>query len=363
MVAGQDPRPRLKRLVAYRATPAALDALREAGLVPGIVHALAGAASGPRWIPLAALDRSLLAEGLVDGPTGNGRRRLLVGASAGAWRMLALASRNPVAAHDALLDGYIGQVFPRGTRPDEVSDAYRRMLTTILGDGGHALDHPTVDVAVHVARPRRFVPWRGKPTQVLSMAVAAATHAVSRGGVDTMFRRVLVHSRPDAFPATFDGDVVPLTPDNLLDAALASGTVPVYMAPVRGVAGPPRHRFVDGGLTDYHLRQDYVGDSGGLTLFPHFQRDISALWFDRVRSAHRPETIGPVLQIWPTEEFLARLPDGRLPHRDDFFRYADAPDERIRRWREAADLGNALAEQFLDDLRSGRLPELVTPMV
>jgi hypothetical protein len=69
-----------------------------------------------------------------------------------------------------------------------------------------------------------------------------------------------------------------------------------------------------------------------------------------------------VLQVYPSAEYLARLPDGRLPCRDDFLHFIDAPDQRIDRWRLAVSASEALGEQLMTDITENRIPELVQPM-
>jgi hypothetical protein len=135
------------------------------------------------------------------------------------------------------------------------------------------------------------------------------------------------------------------------------------MTPVRDPQGAPAGLYMDGGLADYHLREDYAQASSqpGITLFPHFQRRIVPNWFDRYwsRRAPSPSVLDSVLQIYPADEFIARLPDGRIPNREDFFTYTGNPQERIRRWNEAATLSDELGQAFLDDLEQGRIPDLV----
>jgi hypothetical protein len=64
-----------------------------------------------------------------------------------------------------------------------------------------------------------------------------------------------------------------------------------------------------------------------------------------------PEVVADVLQIFPARSFVESLPESRLPDRDDFFRFASDPDERIRRWSEA--FGRDLASgSWLDRLES-----------
>lgn len=389
------------RLLEYRAGPAALRVLRERGLSSDTLSVLAGPASGPKWIPLAGLDRALLDSALLEerprvtasaprvsgGVTRSRRerspwdraqspwdraqprlpfaRKLLVGASAGAWRMMALGARRPEEAHRRLLDGYIGQVFPDDFTAAYVTGVYREMIGKIFDgeEAAHILDHPVFDVAAHTVRVRRPWGWRSrylKQAQMVSLGWTGLMQAVSRTGTDRVLERVLFHSRPGGV-AGFDGHVVALTAENLVDATIASGTVPFYMEPVRDPAGAPAGLYMDGGLSDYHLREAY--SSEGITLFPHFQRRIVPLWFDRYwkRREPGPAVLANVLQVYPSAAFVAELPGGTIPERRDFFTFAREPEERIRRWREVAARSERLGAELLDDLSAGRIPDLARP--
>ncbi len=352
-------------LLRYRAGPAAVRVLRERGLTAGTIGALAGSASGPKWLVLAGLDRALLQSDLLQP---HDERTLLVGASAGAWRMMALASRDARRTHRKLLGGYVGMTFPRGVKPCEVSRAYRRMLGDVFppDEIAHLADQPRFDLAMHVARARLRFGWSAAPraAQVLSLGAATLLQAVSPSGIDLAFERVLFHTRPEARLPEFNGRQVELNRGNLLAVAVATGTVPIYMQPQRDLPGAPHGHYLDGGLSDYHLRQRYVGGDRGITLFPHFQQRIVPVWFDRTRERRSPteDALDNVLQIHPSDRFLAELPDGRPPDRDDFFRFADDPEERIRRWRDAAQCGDTLGTEFLEDLHRGRIADLVEPL-
>jgi len=330
-----------------------------------MVRAVVAPASGPRWVAMAGLDRALL-ERRVLGKGRDGSRALLVGASAGAWRAFAFACRRPLDAHRELLEGYISQVFPRGVSPALVSAAYRRLLGGILTreERAHILGNPRVDVAVHVTRARGPLGSRRRWLQAVGVAAAAAANAASPRLPGLFFERVLLHSRPRAFTLAFRGSVGPLTEANMVTAAVASGTVPLYMDPVCDLVGAPAGCYVDGGVGDYHLNQVYDEHDSGLTLLLHYQRDILPGWFDRHRSSRRPppEVTDSVLQLYPSPAYVADLPQGRLPDRDDFLRDMDRPEERIRRWRQAAAASKRLGEQFVDDLDAGRIPDLVEPI-
>ena len=342
-----------------------MERLRRDGLRPEIVRAFAGAASGPKWLALAGLDRALIERGFLR-QHAHGSHRLLVGASAGAWRALAFAAHDPLTTHGRLVEGYIGTRFPEGASPEEISEAYRRMLTTVFPAEGlpYTCDGLSATVAVHVARLRGPVPWGHRLVQGIGLAATAALHVVTREATDLLVDRVLFTTRSESVRDIFKGTIIPLTTDNFHTVALASGTVPVYMAPVREIAGAPPGPYIDGGLSDYHLRQAYVSPGDGITLFPHYQERIDAVWFDgRLRARPpSPETLADVVQIYPSNTFVESLPDGRLPDRDDFFKFAKRPEERIRRWREIASRSEELGEAFLRDLDSGSWLERLEPM-
>ncbi len=96
----------------------------------------------------------------------------------------------------------------------------------------------------------------------------------------------------------------------------------------------------------------------------HHQRPLLAAWLDRYRPQRTPppEATADPLLIHPSPAFVAGLPGGRVPDRLDFRRFADDSEQRLRRWRAAVAGSEALGEQLLSDLESGRLVELVQPL-
>ncbi len=132
---------------------------------------------------------------------------------------------------------------------------------------------------------------------------------------------------------------------------------------VRDPPGAPAGAYVDGGLTDYHLNQRYVEPGEGVVLLPHYRREVLARWLDKRKPSRAlpADVTADLLQIYPSAEFFARLPDGRIPDREDFRRFAGRPEVRIERWRTAVAESEALGEELLADLESGCLPDLVEP--
>jgi hypothetical protein len=327
---------------------------------------VAGPASGPKWLVLSGIDRALMSAGLLDrestSPPG---RLLLAGASAGAWRMLAMACADPAAVHAALQERYIGQSFARKVTPGEVSDAYRQMLAAVFpaSQTSCLFDRDHLEVAVHLVRARGPAGSSQRLVQAAAMLAAAGLNALSARTMRLWFEPVLCATGAERFAGTFDGPVVKLTAENLQAAALATGSVPLYFVPVTAGSGWPPGRYIDGGLCDYHLNTAYNRAGDGLTLLPHFQERITPNWFDRyIQRRPQQRIVSDVLQVFPTPAFVAGLPGGRIPDRDDFKRFAGDPSERIRRWRTVVRESDRLGEQLLHDIETGRIPDIVESM-
>jgi hypothetical protein len=150
----------------------------------------------------------------------------------------------------------------------------------------------------------------------------------------------------------FDSRRVPLRPGNLEDALLASGSIPLVADPVPGVAEAPPGRYWDGGLIDYHLHWRWQA-LPGLVLMPHFVPAVTAGWLDKFLPWRRHGLgragrgwLDNLLLVAPSPALLARLPNGKLPDRQDFFRYDTDHDARLRDWRRAMAECEAMAEAF-----------------
>jgi hypothetical protein len=355
-------------MLRYEAGPRAMALLRERGLTAELVSALVAPATGPKWLAIAGLDRALMSHGWLD----DRRDPLLVlGASAGAWRAAALASRDPLTTHAELERRYIAQRFTRADGPRRVSASYRELLAGVFSDDDvtHALGHPTVSLGLYVDRARRggLTAAARRGAQMLGLAGAALSSALHPRGGEALFERTLFHTPPVAeseIGAQLKGIRVPLRADNFREALLASGTVPLYMDPVADIPGAPAGRYLDGGLLDYHLAQRL--DTGGrsvVVVLLH-QRRIIPGWFDKLlpwRSA-RPSLTEDVLLVYPSPVYVAGLPGGRVPTREDFETFIDDPDERERRWRAAARQSDRLGEQLLADIASGALVDQLVPL-
>jgi hypothetical protein len=357
---------RVASLLCYRAGERALQRVRERGLGPAQVRALIAPAAGPKWLAVAGLDRALIEAGYL---RGRAAPLLLLGASAGAWRSVALAARDPEAAHRRLTEAYCAQRFVRADRPAAISAAYARLLEHVLADAdaGHALAHPDLDLAILVARGQLGAASDVFSLQAAALGLAALLNAVHGNSGRLFFTRTLftsAHAERATHPllAGIAAERVALSHENLRAALLASGTVPFYMAPVRGLAGATPGGYLDGGLTDYHVNQPLELAGEGVALMFLHQARIVPSWFDKSLPWRAPsaQRLRDLLLVHPDPAWIASLPGGAVPTREDFQRFEHEPEARIERWLEAVKRSEELGAQWLQDVRSGEIAAKVT---
>jgi len=319
--------------------------VRGAGLAPADVACIPAAAGGPKGLALIPLDRRLFGGWLRDAPHVE-----LIGASIGAWRMFAAAQVDADAALARLSEGYVEQRYPRKPTPRYVSDECRKLARAVAGGERMPPLRAGLGVSVITTRARGVLDRNGSRA---AFARAALANARSRTRLAAHMQRVIFFAGQARFPAArFDAfglERVPLAPENCEDALLASGSIPLVCEPVRDPAGAARGDYWDGGLIDYHLLLPYH-TLEGIVLYPHFVPYVTPGWLDkflpwRKRSRAHP-WLDNVLLIAPSREFLARLPGGRLPERQDFHRYGLDHAARMRAWRRAI----AECERFADEV-------------
>jgi hypothetical protein len=105
-------------------------------------------------------------------------------------------------------------------------------------------------------------------------------------------------------------------------------------------------------------------NGNGIVLFPHFSRRIIPGWFDKHLSWRRPsaDNMADVLVVAPSENFVSRLPNGRITDRKDFYHYAGNDQGRFACWQQVADAGKRLAEDFMETVASGKIRLRVQPL-
>jgi hypothetical protein len=197
------------------------------------------------------------------------------------------------------------------------------------------------------------------------MFAAACANVISRRTLGVFFKRGLFYDPRDLPPfynATgFPLERTPLTRENVADAIVASGSIPMVLSGVRNIHGAPPGIYRDGGVIDYHLDLP-LAEPDRFTLYPHFFEQLVPGWFDkglrwrRVNPLHTDRTI----LICPSPAFIARLPGGKIPDRTDFVRMTF--EERVRVWRSVVSACHELADDLNDVLENDRLAERLQPL-
>jgi hypothetical protein len=333
-------------LLEVRAGANARRHLAASGLQPQHVRCIPAAAGGPKGLALLPFDRLLATEWLPAIPEVE-----LIGASIGAWRMAALAQREPLAALDRLQHAYVHeQNYAARPTPTQVAQVCRGVARSVFD--GRALELRD-GTALTVIAARAEGALANRRTR-FAFGRATLANVASRARLARYLQRVAFHAgAPSRLGPAFDTfglTEVPLTAANLEDALLASGSIPLVCDPVCDVFGAPSGHYWDGGLIDYHLLLPYQRYDG-IVLYPHFVPHVTPGWLDKFlpwrRRVRRHAWLDNMVLIAPSRAMLARLPNGRLPDRSDFYRYGPDHAARIRDWKRAISESECFAEAAL----------------
>ena len=347
--------------LTLRAGPDALHLLRERGLRAEDVDIIPAASGGPKWLVLAGLDRFLFGRFLAAPRT---RPMHLVGSSIGSWRMACLAQRDPLAALDRAQHAYIHeQQYSAKPSTAEVSRVLAAVLDTLLGGSGveEILSHAWARMHVITSQGRGLAASGAHAPLASALAIAGALNLMGRATLSTQFRRVIFSNAGDSSPLHRVQDLptlhVPLMMSNLRDALRASGSIPLV---IDGVAIPTATGGLhwDGSVTDYHLDLPYAAVDG-LVLYPHFFPYVVPGWFDKSLPWRRAgaRNFTRTLLLAPSDRFVATLPRGRIPDRNDFFAMSEAG--RIRVWERVRSASTALADELGDLIAAGKVASRV----
>ncbi len=287
----------------------------------------------------------------------------IVGSSAGAFRAACFGQADPVAAIERLAKNYSETVYSKQVDRAEISEKAMALLEVMLGERGvrEIIDNPIFKAHFIVAKSRGFSARENKAIQGLGLVRSYINNRIDRKHLAKQFERYIFRSQGSRFEFT-DPDNIPtqtvdLTEVNLKPALLASGSIPMVMSGIRDIPGCPTGMYRDGGIIDYHFDMKISGPD--LVLYPHFNADPKAGWFDkRLNRPVRKANYDNVVMICPSEEFIASLPYGKIPDRTDFSVLEDA--DRISYWRQVFKDSERLAEELdtvirTQDLSSVRL--------
>ena len=340
------------KALRIHAGPRARARLAERGLQASDVKVIPAAAGGPKGLVLNPLDRYIFGRWLPQSQ----QVVHLVGASIGAWRMACACLPNPDAALAQLAEDYVTQRYPHrpGKLPEAqvVSQMFGAKIDQRLGSrAAEVLSHPRYRLHVFTSRGRALLHRPGRMRAAVGYLGAYLSNAASRRALSGFLERVVFSDPREELPfplADFRSRRAVLDKDNLAPAILASCTNPFALQAVQDVPGGPPGTYWDGGITDYHLHLNYAAMSEGLVLYPHFQTRIVPGWLDKAwHKRHRPSRhLDNLVVLAPHPAFVERLPNAKLPDRQDFRDLRDDDVGRERIWRVALAESTRMAEDF-----------------
>lgn len=349
--------------LTFRAGAGALRSIRQHGFDVASVGTIAGASGGAKWLVLSQLDRAILMN-LVPKMTGPVH---LIGSSIGSWRFACYAQRDPLAAIERFERAYLGQTYSEKPNIHEITAKSREIMALILGETGvtEILDNPLFRTHIMAVRSRYITATENRGLLAAGLITAATLNAISRKTLGLFFERALFFDKRDVppffEPSGFPLQRIELSGENLADAVVATGSIPLVLTGVRNIRGARPGVYRDGGVIDYHLDLPH-SEREKVTLFPHFYDRIVPGWFDKKLKWRRPHpgNVDRTILISPSAEFVARLPNAKIPDRSDFVKYS--PQEREAAWKACVSACAELADEFNEVLARDQLAARLQPL-
>lgn len=341
----------------------ALKLIQQKGFSAQLFDYVLGASGGPKWFVLAGLDRYIFPEFFSDrvNPID------VIGSSAGAFRMACFAQNDPLAAINRLADRYSHTVYSDKPKAKEITEKGRALLDYVLGDTGaeQIIHNPIVKAHFVVAKCKGLTQYENTLVQMAGLGLSAGANLVKRNWLEWFYQRYVfsVPNRELDFrdPYKMSAQSVDLTTQNLSQALMASGSIPIVIDGVKNIAGAPNGVYRDGGIVDYHFDLSF-GSSKGLVLYPHFYSKASPGWFDKSIKSRVPHgsSYDNVVMLVPSDKFVANLPYGKIPDRKDF---ENMPaEQRINYWQQVISQSDQLGQAFKDMCDKGNVLKNIKPI-
>ena len=349
--------------LTIKAGEGALGSLKKDGFDISRIGTIAGASGGAKWLSLSQLDRAIINQVMprLQGPVH------LIGSSIGAWRSSCFAQNDPLAAIERFEEAYVEQRYSDTPDIDEISAMSRDIINIVLGENGddEILANPVFRMHVMAVRSKHILASSNKVLLTAGLITAATLNILSRSTLGAFFERALFYDQRDLPPCIdargFPLQTIEMTKANLADAVVATGSIPLVLNGIRNIPGAAPGTYRDGGVIDYHL--DLPQSRGNrLTLFPHFFDRIVPGWFDKRLTWRRPqpENVYNTILVSPSAQFVATLPNGKIPDRTDFVNFE--PQERRRIWRQTIAACERMADEFSELVEKDRLGAHAQPL-
>ena len=324
----------------------ALAEIQKHGLRPERIKLMVGASGGPKWLMLSRLDQYLCEHFFSKAH----QPISLIGSSIGSWRMACYAQKDPLAAFKEFEHIYTNQRYSEKLKPEEISVFVDKVLGQLfsLDRSNEIVNNVNRKLHVVAVRNRKWLNGRSKLAQGIGLLSAATGNVVSSKIVEALYPRVIISPQESTDPYYHEPETIALTGENLPQALVASGAIPMVMEPTKIDGGKNRWHW-DGGMVDYHFPGPFNVDDG-LVFYPHFFPKIVPGWFDKGipwRKA-KSENYENVVMLAPTQSFIDKLPYGKIPDRNDFVKFTD--DEREQYWQTVLTATDQLVKELHTEL-------------
>ena len=324
----------------------ALEVIQQNGFEQSLFNTFLGASGGPKWFSLFGLDKYLFGEFFKQRNT----PLSLIGSSAGAFRAACFAQHDPVAAITRLAQHYSETVYSDKVTPAEITSKARALLAEVFSTDGatQIINNPIFLAHFIVAKTKGLVASENKALQLAGLLKSYSFNRMSRSLLRGQYERFVFHNARSQLAfrdqSGFATHHVRLDQHNLADALLASGSIPMVMQGIKNIPGSPAGMYRDGGIIDYHFDIE-IKKPDGLTLYPHFNANPKAGWFDKsLKRKINPKNYSNTIMLVPSAEFIHSLPFGKIPDREDFS--VLPANERIKYWQTVLSETDRLADAF-----------------
>ncbi len=227
------------------------------------------------------------------------------------------------------------------------------MLTHLFDDNGidEIINNPIVKTHFIVAKNKGLTGYENKLIQGAGLLGSILLNKIDRRLLTWQYERYIYRPSSSGVkindPYGFSSHYIDFTKENISNALLASGSIPLVMSGIKNIHGSPKGMFRDGGIVDYHFdfSLSHENQTQGLTLYPHFSPEPKAGWFDKNYSRKvLSKSYQDTLLIVPSAQFIESLPYKKIPDRNDF-KNLEA-DTRIKYWLTVLSETDRLAESL-----------------
>ena len=348
----------------------ALKTIQEQGFKQELFTNFLGASGGPKWFTLFGLDKYLFGDFFKNRTT----ELNLIGSSAGAFRAACLTQNNPVQAIEGLAHNYAHTVYSKKPSAEEIANTAVDIVDQLFANNGasEVINNKVFKAHFLVAKCNGLTAFDNKFIQGAGLIQSILLNKIGRRFLSKQYQRyIFKHPCSNLTindPYNFSNIYQTLTSDNIKNALLASGSIPMVMSGIQNIKGSAKGTYRDGGIIDYHFdfslnnctqehsSSNFRGDEDsqevasvvrnyGLTLYPHFSSEPKAGWFDKnSRRKVLTSSYENTVLLAPSEKFIRSLPFNKIPDRTDFTKLDSST--RIKYWLKVLVQTDRLAECF-----------------